>query len=195
MRRKICKSRAFFGGVPFPPCPSGFDRDTQCQPNLASQESVFGGTEKAPQQRNCVTKILPNVRVNFLVRFASKPLFYWKLTGDPLELFRKFFGTVRANFWLCGSFLAPDVWQTVIAETSARLKVLISGVWITKSLIDELVVNQGVWTFIGAKKSTQFFLYKVFQQPFGSWTSAPKILDVCTKKYVFLRPRWWGKTF
>ena len=29
------------------------------------------GTEKVPQ-KNCVTKILPNVRVNFLVRFASK---------------------------------------------------------------------------------------------------------------------------
>ena len=38
------------------------------------------GTEKAPK-RNCVTKILPNVRVNFLVNFlvrlASKPLLYW----------------------------------------------------------------------------------------------------------------------
>ena len=34
-------------------------------------------SEKAPR-RNCVTKILPNVRVNFLLRFASKPLFYWE---------------------------------------------------------------------------------------------------------------------
>ena len=49
----------------------------------------FGGTEKVPQ-KNCVTKILPNIRVNFLVRFASKPLFYWVMTGNPLELFRKF---------------------------------------------------------------------------------------------------------
>ena len=67
----------------------------------------FLGTEKVPQ-RNFVTKILPNVRVNFLVRFASKPLFYWILIGTPLGLFRKFFGAVRANFWLCGSFLAPE---------------------------------------------------------------------------------------
>ena len=29
------------------------------------------------------------------------------------------------------------------------------------------------------------FLYKVSRQPFGSWTSAPKIVDVCTKKCVF----------
>ena len=65
------------------------------------------GTEKVPQ-RNCVTKILPNVRVNFLVRFASKPLFYWEMTGNPLELFRKFFVAVRAIFWFCGSFFAPD---------------------------------------------------------------------------------------
>ena len=65
------------------------------------------GTEKVPQ-RNCVTKILPNVRVNFLARFASKPLCYWEMTGNPLEMFRKFFGAVRAIFWLCGSFLAPE---------------------------------------------------------------------------------------
>ena len=65
------------------------------------------GTEKVPQ-RNFVTKILPNVRVNFLVRFASKPLFYWIMTSNPLELFRKFFGAVRETFWLGGSFLAPD---------------------------------------------------------------------------------------
>ena len=48
---------------------------------------------------------------------------------------------------------------------------------------------------LGAKKSTQTFLYKVFRQPFGSWTSAPKIVDVRTQKCVFLRPRWWGETF
>ena len=31
------------------------------------------------------------------------------MTGKPLELFRKFFGAVRAIFWLWGSFLAPDL--------------------------------------------------------------------------------------
>ena len=61
------------------------------------------GTEKVPQ-RNCVTNVLPNVRVNFLGRIASKPLFYWVMTGNPLELFRKLFGAVRAMFWLCESF-------------------------------------------------------------------------------------------
>ena len=35
---------------------------------------IFRG-QKRYHKRNCVTKILPNVRVNFLVRFASKPLF------------------------------------------------------------------------------------------------------------------------
>ena len=65
------------------------------------------GTEKVPQ-RNCVTKIFPNVRVNFLVRFASSPLFYWVMTGNALELFGKFFGAVRAILWLCKSFLAPE---------------------------------------------------------------------------------------
>ena len=30
------------------------------------------------------------------------------MTSNPLELFRKFSGAVRANFWLCGSFLVPE---------------------------------------------------------------------------------------
>ena len=57
------------------------------------------GTEKVPQ-RNCVTRIL-------LVRSASKPLFYWVMTGNPLDLFRNFFGAVRAMFWPCEAFLGP----------------------------------------------------------------------------------------
>ena len=78
------------------------------------------GTEKVPQ-RNCVAKILPNVRVNFLVRFASKPSFCWVMTGNPLELFRKFFGAVRAIFWLCGSFLARDCKQNRLNPTLIEL--------------------------------------------------------------------------
>ena len=30
------------------------------------------------------------------------------MTGNPRELFRKFFGVVRAIFWLWGSFWAPE---------------------------------------------------------------------------------------
>ena len=75
--------------------------------NLLAWPPLQLGTEKVPQ-RNCVTKLSPNVRVNFLVRFASKPLFYWVMTGNPLELFRKFFGAVHVIFRFCGSFLAPD---------------------------------------------------------------------------------------
>ena len=74
---------------------------------ITNAAELLLGTEKVPQ-RNYVTKILPNVRVNFLVRFAPKPLFCWVTTHNPLELFRKFFGAVRAIFWLCGSLLAPD---------------------------------------------------------------------------------------
>ena len=44
--------------------------------------AVSVAREKVPQ-RNCVTKIWPNVRVDFLVWFASKPLFYWAMTGNP----------------------------------------------------------------------------------------------------------------
>ena len=53
----------------------------------------------------------------------------------------------------------------------------------------------GACTLIAAKNQRKLFLYKVFPEPFGSWTSAPKIVDVRTKKCVFLRPRWWGETF
>ena len=53
------------------------------------------GTEKVPQ-RTCATKILPNFRVNFLVRFASKPWFYWVVpsncSDNSLVLFVRFFG-------------------------------------------------------------------------------------------------------
>ena len=47
------------------------DTVSACE-KLDLQRDARVGTEKVPQ-RNCVTKILPNVRVNILVRFASKP--------------------------------------------------------------------------------------------------------------------------
>ena len=59
------------------------------------------GTEKVPQS-TCATKTLPNFRMNSLVRFASKPLFYWLVPSNcsesSLVLFVQFVG-----FW--GSFL------------------------------------------------------------------------------------------
>ena len=71
-------------------------------------ETIISGTDKVPQ-RNYVTKILLNVRVNFLVRFASNPLYYWVMTGNPLELFRQFFGAVLAIFWLCEPLWPPEL--------------------------------------------------------------------------------------
>ena len=55
--------------------------------------------------------------------------------------------------------------------------------------------SQCLCAFLGPEKATQTFLYKVFRQPFGSWTSAPKIVDVRTKKCVFLRPKGGEKPF
>ena len=78
------------------------DADGTVQSAMFFVPRLIWGTEKVPQ-RNYVTKILPNVRVNFLVRFASNPLFYWVMAGNPFGLFRKFFGAVRAIsecFWL-----------------------------------------------------------------------------------------------
>ena len=85
--------------------------------------------------------------MNFLVRFASKPLF---LLGSALDLFRKFFGAVRASFWLWGSFLAPDwspgkqspfVIQSCVANIQLNLYLcdrhgdsrVLSQVWLTRS--------------------------------------------------------------
>ena len=47
----------------------------------------------------------------------------------------------------------------------------------------------------GPKDQLKLFLYKVFQEPFGSWTSAPKIVDVRTQKCVFQRPDDGEKLF
>ena len=70
-------------------------------------EGHFAFPEEKALQRTFATKISPNFRVNFLVRFASKPMFCWVMTGSPLKLFRKFFGAVRTIFWLWGSSWAP----------------------------------------------------------------------------------------
>ena len=67
------------------------------------------GTEKVPQ-RNFVTKILPNVRVNFLVRIASKPLFYWVMTRQPPRIVQKVFWRCSCVVWHFESFWAPDSW-------------------------------------------------------------------------------------
>ena len=48
---------------------------------------------------------------------------------------------------------------------------------------------------MGPENQGNIFLHKVFREPFGSWTSAPKIVDVRTKKVGFLRPRNGEKLF
>ena len=64
-----------------------------------------------------------------------------------------------------------------------------------KSLEIEALQPQNPWKlkpvepFKGPKNQRKLFVYKVFRWPFGSWTSAPKIVDVRTKNWVFLRPR------
>ena len=46
----------------------------QSRSTIATVYSLMLGTDKVPQ-RNFVTKILPNVRVNFLARFSQNPGF------------------------------------------------------------------------------------------------------------------------
>ena len=86
-------------------------------------------SENRCPQRTFATKVPPNFPVNVLVRFASKPLFWWVMTGSPLEFFRKFFGAVRALFWLWGSFLAPEILQLDerVSRTAGKLLVQIEN--------------------------------------------------------------------
>ena len=73
----------------------------------------FEGTEKV--QRNCLTKIFPNVQVNFLAQLASKPLFYWIMTSEnSLVLLVRFFGFV-APFWVLSKIARFE-----ITERSAK---------------------------------------------------------------------------
>ena len=58
-------------------------------------------------QRNCATKILPNLLVNCPSRFASEPL---ALLSTALALFRTFFGSVHMNFGFCESVIAQSEW-------------------------------------------------------------------------------------
>ena len=48
------------------------------------------------------------------------------MSGNPLELFRKFFGAVRAIFWLWGSFLDPDILMFRENQTCTNLRAIIS---------------------------------------------------------------------
>ena len=89
------------------------------------------GTEKVPQ-KTFATKMLPNFRVNFLVRFASKSLFYWVLPSNCSEnylvLFVRFFG-----FGV--PFLALDLCSCyfVVSLLVALLPCLFSTSWICQS--------------------------------------------------------------
>ena len=68
---------------------------------VAAFPPLISGTEKEPQ-RTCVTKIPPNFRVNFLLRFASKSLFCCVVPSifseNSLVLFVRFFW-LGVHFW------------------------------------------------------------------------------------------------
>ena len=90
------------------PALMGFDAAAEKPERWQPIPLCLKGKQKRYPKELLQQRCLPNFRVNFLVRFASKPLFYW-VAGDPLELLRKLFGAVRAIFWLWASFLAPDL--------------------------------------------------------------------------------------
>ena len=84
------------------PCLHSIDCRLSCERDKFSQcfkscdpGRHLSGTEKVPQ-RTFATKTSPNFRVNFLVQFASKPLFYWVVPSNcsenSLVLFVRSFG-------------------------------------------------------------------------------------------------------
>ena len=77
----------------------------------------------------------------------------------------------------CLSFQDLEGLTEVFGRMSAGISVQRLPLWAEFSFLTFVVCNKGPG-FLGAKRTTQTFLYKVFQQPFGSWTSAPKIVDV-----------------
>ena len=102
-RMQICDFRRFRQNGPFLAGDKNtvYQKHGLCHPDIRGKRPELSWGQKKVPQRNCVTKILPNVRVNFLVRFASKPLFCWVMTGNPsncsensLVLFVRFFGFV-----------------------------------------------------------------------------------------------------
>ena len=88
-------------------------------PNPYNLSEKYFGDRKGTTKKNFVTKILPNVRVNFLVRFASKPLFYWIMTSNPsncsensLVLFARIFGFM-GPFWPLSTCGTPPICTAV----------------------------------------------------------------------------------
>ena len=65
------------------------------------------GTGKVPQRILCDKEIWPNFRVNFPVRFALKPLFYWVVPSNYSEnslVFVRFVFALWFFFFGCGFF-------------------------------------------------------------------------------------------
>ena len=80
---------------------------------LDSAETPFAKSSLFGDRKGATKKLCDK---DFAERFSdavclkhSKSLFYWVMTREPLELFRKFFGAVRAVLWLCESFSPPDL--------------------------------------------------------------------------------------
>ena len=64
----------------------------------------ISGAEKGTPKNFC-DKDFAELSGEFSGAICLKPLV---LLGSALELFRKFFGTVHAIFWVWGSFLVPE---------------------------------------------------------------------------------------
>ena len=87
--------------------------------------------------------ILPNFRVNFLVRFCLETLI---LLGSALALLRKFFGAVRAMFWLWGSFWPLNHFQGKSSETRLIRLTFWDTLWEHFGLSDQsALIDASLW--------------------------------------------------
>ena len=80
-----------------------------------SEKPRKSGTEKVPQ-RTFAAKISPNFRVNFLVRFASKPSTPSNWSENSLALFVRFFGFGVLSLIAVAE---AEVWPRVPQPTSS----------------------------------------------------------------------------
>ena len=102
-------------------------------------------------------------------------------------LFRGFFVAP-----ILGKFYAYSPWNSLLNENLQMFSPIFSPRFSPISCTN--FGRTSLWGITGLKQGPKnqrnVFLYEVFRQPFGSWTSALKIVDVRTEKCIFfLRPR------
>ena len=80
-----------------------------------AMRKTIGGQKKGTTKKLCDKDFCRTFGWTFWCDLPQNPCFIGNGPVNPLELFWKFFGAVRALFWLCESFLAPET--TILGAT------------------------------------------------------------------------------